>query len=1432
MECLGQISSIKEKIKLSTRATITALHKMVFEEEGNRGNRQRLRECKGFSFREDSDEFRSKLEYASSLSMGDLISICNLLGIDYTGTKDQVRRNIIISLMDIDSLVPRLEDEDEAEERDDDDERRSEGGAESQADSRFDDAASHLGEARRCVRNRRDNSMKFALSYKDVEDSIRPFAGEDDYPIERWVSDFEDAAILFEWDDLRKMVFAKRSLSGLAKTFIQGERAIRTWNQLRRSLVDEFSSRMNSADLHRMLAERKMKKGEGVREYSLAMKELASRGSIEEDALIEYVINGIPDDAANKVRLYGSKDFRDFKENLKIYERMRKSITESTKSFKMQRDEPMKKNFKINEAKDSGKKAVIRCFNCGETGHRSKECLKKAQGTKCFSCGEFGHIAVNCSKNIKNTEFRKNCNVVSHRQNKCEKDVVINGLKLVALIDSGSDITLIREEQYREIGSPVLRNRRIQFCGAGSGNHDTLGDVHINVCIDGETYPLVAHVVSDKLIPNGLLVGTDFLNTVEVNLKAGEVKITKIVEEDMPEVYKIDVIDQTEIDLSHLQDERLKVEVESMVRNYCPKKSKDVGVEMRIVLTDNIPIYQPARRLAVSEKKEVDTQMREWCEAGVIRPSTSDYASPIVLVRKKDGSARICVDFRRLNAKAVKVRYPQPVIEEQIDKLQDARIYTVLDLKNGFFHVPIEEDSRKYTAFSVPGGHYEFTRMPFGYCNSPAYFVKYIHAVFRQLIMNEIVIVYMDDIIVPSNNVEDGLAKLRLVLETASEYGILLNWKKCQFLRIKVTYLGHVIEGGKVSPSEDKSNAVKNFPKLTSIKMVQGFLGLTGYFRKFIPQYSIIARPLSDLLRNGTEFRFEDAQEQAFNELKKALSTKPILHLYRSTAETELHTDASALGFGAILLQRSDEDGKMHPVYYASGKTSPAEAKYDSYKLEVLAVVKALKKFRVYLIGISFTIITDCKAFTQTIKKKDLCAQVARWALLLEDFRYKIIHRPGDNMRHVDALSRHPLPAAMVIQECETGILARLRMNQEKDEELKILRDKIVKKEVDGYHVSNGLLRKDINGESLIVVPRLMQIPLIRQVHGLGHFACAKTMKLLRDDYWFQNMQAKVEKVIHNCLDCIMAEKKTGKKEGYLHPIAKEAPLDTYHIDHIGPMPSTKKSYRHILVVVDSFTKFVWLYPTKSTTSTEVVDRLVKQALVFGNPRRIISDRGTAFTSGEFEDFCKLENIEHSLIVTGVPRGNGQVERVNRTLIPLLTKLSAPHPDEWHKFVGKAQQYLNHAPSRSTGMSPFYLQFGVRMRLKEDPHIREILNDESLANLQEKRSQIREQAHEEISKIQAENKISYNRKRKTPYEYTQNDMVAIQRTQSGPGSKLCAKFLGPYKVTKVLRNDRYLVEKMGNGEGPKSTSTASDHMKPWTNICEDFSENKEELWGI
>ncbi|GBO22481.1 Transposon Tf2-11 polyprotein [Araneus ventricosus] len=441
--------------------------------------------------------------------------------------------------------------------------------------------------------------------------------------------------------------------------------------------------------------------------------------------------------------------------------------------------------------------------------------------------------------------------------------------------------------------------------------------------------------------------------------------------------------------------------------------------------------------------------------------------------------------------------------------------------------------------------------------------------------------------------------------------------------------------------------------------------------------------------------------------------------------------------------------------------------------------------------------------------KKDLVTRIARWALLLEEFDYEIVHRSGQRMQHVDALSRYPV--AIITSDTLT---ARLKRVQQEDEYTQSLRSMIGSNNDSDFFDKNEILYKYVDGRELIVVPRDMQTEIIKLAHEKGHFSAAKTEGVVKQEFFIPNLSKQVQNVIVNCVPCILTNKKSGKKDGFLNPIPKEdVPLSTYHVDFIGPLPSTNKKYQHILTIVDAFTKFTWLYPVKSTSAEDALDKLKVQQKTFGNPKRIITDRGSAFTSKAFGDYCTNENIQHFQITTGVPRGHGQVERIHRTLIPVLTKLSIADSTKWFKFVDPLQRILNSTFNRSTKWSPFELLIGVTMRNKEDLHLRDLLMEEMMEELQEQRDELRQDAKKNIQKIQAENKRTYDRKCRSAPSYQRGDLVVIQRTQFGTGLKLRHRFLGPYRIVKVKPRNRYDLEKVGNHDGPKLTNSSADLMK-------------------
>ncbi|GFU93010.1 transposon Tf2-9 polyprotein [Trichonephila clavipes] len=370
----------------------------------------------------------------------------------------------------------------------------------------------------------------------------------------------------------------------------------------------------------------------------------------------------------------------------------------------------------------------------------------------------------------------------------------------------------------------------------------------------------------------------------------------------------------------------------------------------------------------------------------------------------------------------------------------------------------------------------------------------------------------------------------------------------------------------------------------------------------------------------------------------------------------------------------------------------------------------------------------DLECFRRLCKKKELITHISRWTLQLEELDYEIEHRAGSRIKHVDALSRYP-----VMMVCNDTLTSKLKHAQKEDDNIQTLKSLLEKQKSEEFFEQNGILHKYLNGRELIVTPKAMQAEVIKLIHENGHFSVGKTEEIVKQELLIPNLTNVVKKI-------------------------------------------------------DAFTKFTLLYPVKTVSAESALEKLKQQQKNFGNPIRIISDRGSAFTSKLFNVYCNEENVQHLQIATGVPQGNGQVERIHRTLIPVLTKLSLDDSTKWYKYVDRLQRILNSTICRSTKWTPFELLVGTKMRNKYD-------------------------AKKNIETLQSDNRKTYNRRRKKASLYKESDLVAMQMTQFGAGLKLRPKFLGPYKVTKVNSKDRYEVEKIGQHEGPNSTTTSTDLMK-------------------
>jgi len=721
--------------------------------------------------------------------------------------------------------------------------------------------------------------------------------------------------------------------------------------------------------------------------------------------------------------------------------------------------------------------------------------------------------------------------------------------------------------------------------------------------------------------------------------------------------------------------------------------------------------------------------------------------------------------------------------------------------------------------------------MMFGLANGPPVYQRLIARVFENT-GPDIVASFYDDIIIGAKDWNEFRRKLDEVLTAIGKAGLTLRLSKCEFAFDKVTYLGFTLTGDGIGPGEKKVDAIARFPTPENVHDLRRFLGMAGFFRRFVRNYAQITEPLHDLLRSS-DFNWTKKCEKAFIAIKNKLSWEPVLAIFNPDREIELHTDASQAGLGAVLLQKGD-DNRWRMVHCISRRTSDTERNYHSTKLELLAIVWAVERLRIYLYGRTFTIVTDCAAITYLQSSKASKPQLARWAETLVDYDFKIVHRKGEEMAHVDALSRAPveeavenvdlldkdvpemtLPSVYVLMTPEE----RMTMIQHQDdtllEKIELLKSNNVPKsdlsKIQGYVIKDNVLYREMHNQELnstrllFVVPKTMRKYIAITCHEqAGHYSAEKSVLIATRRYWFPGIRKYFKQHIRQCVECLITKLHGGKPEGTVHSIKPGSrPFEIVHLDHLGPLPKSGR-YEHILVCVCNYTKFVHLYPCPSTETRYVLSFMEEFCLKYGAPTHCITDRGTAFTSKKFEEFCEQKAIRHTKCSTQHPQANGAVERVNRVLVPMLA--IASNEGRWHKELERIQRDINCCPHKTTGKSPFVMLYGYlpKTLTRLDSHIDENQN-EGIKTL----DQLRDEARLQIEASQKNSEEYFKQRHISPQLYNEGDVVVVRRLPetTGAPTKLQPKFRGPYVITKRLDNDTYIIARLN---GARSTTTTAN----------------------
>ena len=1151
--------------------------------------------------------------------------------------------------------------------------------------------------------------------------------------------------------------------------------------------------------------------------------------------------------------------------------------------IQLQNSKPGGNSVKATVAKKTNDEKDYRCYNCNSRGHFAKDCRKPKRVTgSCYGCGSNDHFIAQCSE--KNTSEEQNNNYVRQVKINFDGNYNIYVIA-ECLIDSGSAISFIKKcrvpngifkqpvlnsyfglnksklKTFGKISCFTLMNKmKIYFevivVANESMSHDVvLGRNFISACnfkIDLNALDGIAELNHDDIeqapdnvevqsIKNHeIVMGTEYEDSVKKQMLCESVELMQplcpITTEEQTlraetednsyerDMLNINIVEKHEIECNCGKEVSFQTKCQFMEifkKHYIEVVKPKVPIirsELKICIEKSKPFSCSPRRLSYAEKEYLQGMLDEYLKEGIIRPSDSEYASPIVLVNKKTSGFRLCIDFRKLNKVVIKDNYPLPLIDDLLDNLVNKTVFTKLDLKDGYFHVFMNEDSIKYTSFVTPLGQFEFLRMPMGLKNSAAVFQRFVNKIFADLIKENKVIVYMDDIMIASSNMEEHLKVLKEVFERLVHNKLKLRLDKCEFLQSQVKYLGFNVTSKGIRADDKGIEAVQNFPTPEKIQTVQSLVGLCLYFRRFIKDFSIIAKPLYDLLRKDKKFIFGEKELDCFLILKEKLLHSPVLAICDYKHETELHCDASSVGFGAVLMQKKD-DGKSHPIFFFSKRTTETESKYHSFELETLAIIYALRRFRIYLQGRQFKIVTDCNSLTLTLNKVELNPRIARWALEMQNYDYELIHRSGDKMQHVDALSR-----CMNVMIVETNSFEEnLIICQSRDPKIQKIKSILEKTEDKMYEMRNGgVFRKSGCDRLLFCVPDEKKSQVLHKYHNeLGHIGRDKMIDVISKSYWFRKIKDKCSAHIENCLKCVAFSPKIGKAEGFLHSIPKgDKPFELIHIDHYGPVAAGRAN-KHIFVIVDGFTKFVRLYTTKSTNTKEVIKALKDYFRSYSRPKCIVSDRGSSFTSNEFEQFLKDLNIKHLKIATGSPQANGQVERLNRSIGPMIAKLIDPDKGlHWDSVVEKVEFSFNNTLHRSIKQLPSKMLFGIEQKGEVIDQLREKLEEVQGSKEPESLKVIREEAAENQKKAQSYNETYYNKTKRRPNQYQEGDFVMVKNFDStvGISRKRIPKHKGPYVVEKVLNNDRFLlkdIEGFQVSRNPYQGVWSAQNMRPW-----------------
>jgi transposase InsO family protein len=854
--------------------------------------------------------------------------------------------------------------------------------------------------------------------------------------------------------------------------------------------------------------------------------------------------------------------------------------------------------------------------------------------------------------------------------------------------------------------------------------------------------------------------------------------------------------------------------------------------------------YSPLYKMSAEELEAIKQYITENLDKGFIEPSQAPFAAPILFVKKPNGSLRLCIDFRVLNTLTRKDRYPLPLIDETLARISNAKVFTKLDIRQAFHRIRMDPASEEYTTFRTRYGAYKCKVLPFGLTNGPATYQRYMNDILFDY-LDDFCTAYLDDILIYSEDPLQHQDHVKKVLQRLHNAGLQVDLKKCEFGVTSTKYLGFIISTSGLEVDPEKVAVVSQWSYPSSVKGVQSFLGFCNFYRRFIRNYGIIAKPLIQLTKNNVPFRFTAECREAFNFLKHTLTSAPLLRHYRQDLPCLLETDASDGVVAGVLSQQHADD--WFPVAFFSKTMLPAELNYAVHDKEMLAIIRSFGHWRAELVGTPYQIrvVTDHKSLEYFMTSKQLNARQARWAELLADYNFMITYRPGAHNPLADALSRKTdeldlqntakktqrlqqllskeyVDPLLLLQEIRPlddsdALLASLDVQaliptfsvvqqileaNRTTLSLQALRKQAMSAKPGKFSMETDLLLYD--GRLLVPDVNHLRTLIIREVHDrvtTAHPSAKKTIQLLSSQYWWHGITSTVKQYCRNCHTCRRIQVPRDKKPGFLHPLpVPSRPWEHITVDYCS-FNKDKYGFDNVLVFIDRFSKQAVSIPCQKTTDARKLVTIYIYHIYryFGAPLTITSDRGPQFVSKFWDALCQILGTKKQHSTADHPQTDGQTEVYNQYLQRRLRPFVNYHQDDWSEYLpimDYAQLSLPH--DSLGGLTPFEVVHGYAPRIDWDWKIdlpdsatpADKLNTQQAVDYAQRHKRAWDTARSNLTVAQAKMARSYDSSRRE-VDFDIGDSVWLDMRYFKtlrPSKKLDMPTNGPFKVLEKVGN--------------------------------------------